>query len=132
MVVANTDDATTGSVTITGNAYDGSVLTADTSALADDGIGTFTYSYGDSNTAALGATGATTQYRTAEHVRMHSNGHNIHRYGDSHRRLRNCSGYDNNRGHLGGHSEPSWDLDGDGLVNSVHPTMTGTVTSGHT
>ena len=60
VVVANTDDATTGSVTITGNAYDGSVLTADTSALADDdGIGTFTYSWEDSNTAALGATGAT-------------------------------------------------------------------------
>ena len=60
IVVSNTDDATTGAVTISGDAYDGSVLTAVTSALADeDGIGTFTYSWEDSNSATLGATGST-------------------------------------------------------------------------
>ena len=60
IVVSNTDDATTGSVTISGDSYDGAVLTAVTSALSDDdGIGTFTYSWEDSNTAVLGATGST-------------------------------------------------------------------------
>ena len=60
IVVANTDDATTGAVTISGDSYDEAVLTAVTSALADDdGMGTFTYSWEDSNTAALGATGST-------------------------------------------------------------------------
>ena len=44
ITVANTQDASTGSLSLTGTAYEGLTLTADTSAVSDDdGVGTFTY-----------------------------------------------------------------------------------------
>jgi len=46
ITVVNTNDAPTGSVSITGNAIENQTLTADTSALADiDGLGTFSYQW---------------------------------------------------------------------------------------
>ena len=60
LTVANTNDATTGTVTITGDAYDGGVLTADTSGIADDdGVGTFTYQWADEDGDISGATTGT-------------------------------------------------------------------------
>jgi len=50
----------TGAVTITGNAREGSALTAVTSALADaDGLGSFSYQWFANDTAISGATGST-------------------------------------------------------------------------
>ena len=53
-------DATTGTVTITGDSYDEAVLTADTSGLSDeDGVGTFTYQWANSAGDITGATSST-------------------------------------------------------------------------
>ncbi|MCP4847346.1 MAG: hypothetical protein GY899_05290, partial [Verrucomicrobiaceae bacterium] len=60
LTVTNTDDATTGSVTITGDSYDGATLTADTSGLADDdGIGSFTYQWANQDGDITGAESST-------------------------------------------------------------------------
>ena len=60
ITVANTQDASTGSISITGDAYEGLTLTADTSlVLDDDGVGTFTYQWSDADGAITGATSST-------------------------------------------------------------------------
>ena len=60
ITVANTQDASTGSISITGTAYEGLTLTADTSSvLDDDGVGTFTYQWSDADGAISGATSST-------------------------------------------------------------------------
>ena len=60
ITVANTQDASTGSISITGSAYEGLTLTADTSGVSDDdGIGTFTYQWSDADGAISGATSST-------------------------------------------------------------------------
>ena len=58
--VANVNDETTGDVTITGTPREDEVLTANTSALADnDGIGTYTYQWQADGVDIAGATNAT-------------------------------------------------------------------------
>jgi predicted glycoside hydrolase/deacetylase ChbG (UPF0249 family) len=58
--VANVNDDPTGSVTITGTASEGEVLTANTSALADaDGLGTLIYQWKADGTDITGATAST-------------------------------------------------------------------------
>jgi len=60
IIVGNTQDASTGSISITGTAYEGLTLTADTSGVSDDdGIGTFTYQWSDATGAISGATSST-------------------------------------------------------------------------
>ncbi|MFL2961089.1 MAG: hypothetical protein ACJZ4T_06275, partial [Candidatus Thalassarchaeaceae archaeon] len=60
VVVTNTNDATTGAVTVSGDAYDDEVLTAVTTALADDdGMGTFTYQWANQDGDITGATSST-------------------------------------------------------------------------
>ena len=57
--VANSNDAPTGGVTISGNATQGQTLTAITSALADaDGLGSFTYQWQANGEDIIGATGS--------------------------------------------------------------------------
>jgi hypothetical protein len=58
--VANVNDDPTGSVTITGTASEGEVVTANTSALADaDGLGTLIYQWKADGTDITGATAST-------------------------------------------------------------------------
>ena len=60
ITVDNTQDASTGSISITGSAYEGTTLTVDTSGVSDDdGIGTFTYQWSDADGAISGATSST-------------------------------------------------------------------------
>ena len=60
ITVANTQDASTGSISITGSAYEGTTLTVDTSSVADDdGVGTFTYQWSDASGDISGATSST-------------------------------------------------------------------------
>ena len=60
ITVANTQDASTGSISITGTPYEGTTLTVDTSAVADDdGVGTFTYQWADASGDISGATSST-------------------------------------------------------------------------
>ena len=65
--VANVNDETTGDVTITGTPREDEVLTANTSALADnDGIGTYTYQWQADGVDIAGATNATYTLTQAE------------------------------------------------------------------
>jgi hypothetical protein len=58
--VANVNDVTTGSVTVTGDSYDEAVLTAVTSTLADeDGMGTLTYQWANQDGDVTGANAST-------------------------------------------------------------------------
>ncbi len=58
--VTDTNDAPTGTVTISGTATQGEMLTAVTTSIADaDGLGTFSYQWKRGGTAIPGATGAT-------------------------------------------------------------------------
>ena len=60
ITVLNTQDASTGSISITGTAYEGLTLTADTSGVSDDdGVGTFTYQWSDADGDISGATSST-------------------------------------------------------------------------
>ncbi|SVD34454.1 uncharacterized protein METZ01_LOCUS387308, partial [marine metagenome] len=60
LTVVNTDDATQGSVTVSGDTYDDEVLTSDTSLLTDDdGMGTFAYQWATQDGDVSGATSST-------------------------------------------------------------------------
>jgi hypothetical protein len=65
--VVNVNDLTTGIVTITGTVKENEILTADTSALADeDGMGTFTYQWKADDTNIDSATDSTYTLTQAE------------------------------------------------------------------
>ena len=66
-VVADVNDAPTGGVALTGTATQGSVLTADTSSLADaDGLGALSYEWKADGVTISGATGASYTLTQAE------------------------------------------------------------------
>ena len=57
--VTNVNDSPAGSVTISGDVYDGETLTANNDLTDEDGIGTFSYQWADQDGAITGATSST-------------------------------------------------------------------------
>ena len=119
--VTNTDDATTGTVTISGDAYDDEVLTAVTSALADDdGIGTFAYQWADADGDITGATSSTYTIPACESTAVCSSLGKTYTVTVTHTDAYSVvQTMDASAATSAVTLNPDGDLDGDGIINSA-------------
>ena len=122
LTVVNTNDPTLGSVTVTGDTYDDAVLTAVTSLLTDDdGMGTFAYQWANQDGDVTGATSSTYTIPSCESTAVCSVLGNTYTVtvvhtdatGDSSTTIPASDATSAVT------LNPSGDLDGDGLINSV-------------